>query len=194
MHDVEFADLDGVLGDSYGELVRLRDEGKCRFIGMSGYPIATLRRAIEETWLDVVLSYAHGTLLHDCLGRDLLPVAERRGVGVINAAAVALGLLTPGGPRHSGGHPAGPEIRAAAGRVAAVCEANGADVSFLANQYAIQRSGCATTVVGTAKPAHLDAAVAAAGAPIDEAVLAEVLAAAAPVRDRCWTSGRPENN
>jgi L-galactose dehydrogenase len=46
LHDVEFVSLDGVLTDSYAELVRLRDEGKCRFIGMTGYPIATLRRVI----------------------------------------------------------------------------------------------------------------------------------------------------
>jgi L-galactose dehydrogenase len=194
LHDVEFVDLDEVFADSYLELARLRGEGKCRFIGMSGYPIATLRRAIEETDLDVVLSYAHSTLLHSCLQRDLLPLAHARGVGVINAAAVALGLLTPGGSKIGIDHPADAEIREAARRVVALCQARGVDVSFLANQYAIQRSQCPTTVVGTARPAHLDAAVAAATTPIDDGLLGEVLEVAAPVRDRCWTSGLPENN
>ena len=54
LHDIEFVYLDGVFADSYAELVRLRDEGKCRFIGMSGYPLHTMRRAITETELDVV--------------------------------------------------------------------------------------------------------------------------------------------
>jgi L-galactose dehydrogenase len=194
LHDVEFVDLDGVLGESYQELAKLRDEGKCRFIGMSGYPIATLRRAIAETDLDVVLSYAHGTLLDTCVKDDLVPVARERGVGVINAAAVALGLLTPGGSRIGHDHPADAGIRAAAQRIAAACAAAGVDVSFLANQYAIQRSGCATTVVGTTNPKHLDSAVAAAGTPIDEDLLSAVLEAAGPVRNRCWASGRAENN
>jgi L-galactose dehydrogenase len=194
LHDIEFVDLDPVLTDSYGEMVRLREEGKCRFIGVSGYPMATLRRAIGETGIDVVLSYAHGTLLDTCVQRDLLPVARERGVGVINAAAVALGLLTPGGSRIGHDHPADADIREAARRVVAVCEESGVDVSFLANQFAIQRSGCATTVVGTTNPRHLDTAIAAADTPIDEALLARALEAAAPVRDRCWTSGRPENN
>jgi L-galactose dehydrogenase len=192
LHDIEFVDLDGVISESYAELVRLRDEGKCRFIGMTGYPIATLRRVIEETDLDVVLSYAHHTLLDSCLKQRLLPLAESRGVGVINAAAVALGLLTAAGPRVS--LPVPEEIREAARRIVEACTRLGVDVGFLANQYAIQRSGCATTLIGTVNPRNLGAAVTAAETPIDEQVLAEVLQAAGPARDRCWTSGLPENN
>ena len=192
LHDIEFVRLEDLFGDAYDALLGLRAEGKCRFIGMTGYPTAALRRAIEATELDVVLSYAHNTLLDSCLQRSLLPVAEARGVGVINAAAVALGLLTPAGPRIE--HPAGEEIRAAARRMVQTCARLGTDVSFLANQFAIQRSNCATTLIGTVNPEHLDNAVAAAEAPIDEDVLAEVLHAAGPSRDRCWVSGLTENN
>ena len=67
LHDIEFVELGPVLTDSYAELVRLRDQGKCRFIGMTGYPTAALGRAIEQTDLDVVLSYGHSTLLDTCL-------------------------------------------------------------------------------------------------------------------------------
>ena len=105
-------------------------------------------------------------------------MADERGVGVINAAAVALGLLTPGGSRIE--HPAGGEIRAGARRAVEAAERLGVDIAFLANQYSIQRSGCATTVIGTVKPHHLDSAVRAAETPIDEDVLAEVLAAVGP--------------
>ena len=68
------------------------------------------------------------------------------------------------------------------------------DVAFLANQFAIQRSGCPTTVIGTVNPKNLDSAIEAATAPIDEDLLARVLAAAEPVRRHCWISGRPKNN
>jgi len=192
LHDIEFVPLAPVLSESYDALRQLRDEGKCRFIGMTGYPTAALRRAIEETELDVVLSYSHATLLDSCLPTSLLPVADERGVGVINAAAVALGLLTPGGSRIE--HPAGEEIRAGARRAVEAAERLGVDIAFLANQFSIQRSGCATTVIGTVKPQHLDSAVRAADTPIDEDVLAEVLAAVGPARDTCWQSGLPDNN
>jgi L-galactose dehydrogenase len=194
LHNVEFADLQGQLGEAYAELVRLREAGMCRFIGMTGYPIAMTRRVISEFDLDVTLSYAHCTLLDACLTNDVLPLARERGVGVINAAAVALGLLTQAGPPPQIAQLVGEEICTAARRVVQVCQRRGADVSFVANQYSIQRSGCATTVIGTTNQQHLDSAVAAAEEPIDEDLLADVLAAVGPDHGRHWISGLPENN
>ena len=194
LHDVEFVDLKGPIGEGYAELVRLRDAGLCRFIGMTGYPTAMTRRVMTECDLDVTLSYAHCTLLDDCLATEVLPVAEEREVGVINAAAVALGLLTEAGPPPHIAKMVGEQICAAARRAAEVCQRHGADVSFLANQYSIQRSGCATTFIGTAKQRHLDSAVAAAEEPIDEDLLADVLAAIGSDRGRHWTTGLPQNN
>ncbi|WP_020673083.1 aldo/keto reductase [Amycolatopsis nigrescens] len=193
LHDIEFTKLDPVFEDTHAELVQLRAEGKCRFIGMTGYPMQTLRRAVAETELDTVLSYAHYTLLNTRLATELRPLCEQRGTAPINAAAVAVGLLTPAGTRLPN-HPAGPAVTAAASRVARYCGERGLDVAFLANQFAIQRSGCPTTVVGTTKTDHLESAVRAASTPLDEPLLAEVLALTADVRDRSWTSGLPENN
>jgi hypothetical protein len=106
------------------------------------------------------------------IGVDVIPLAQERGVGVINAAAVALGLLTHAGPPPYIAQLAGEEICTAARRTVEVCQRHGADVSFLANQYSIQRSGCATTLIGTTKQQHLDSALAAAEEPIDEDLLA----------------------
>lgn len=192
LHDIEFVRLQGIFTDAYTELVRLRDEGKCRFIGMTGYPLHTMRRAVTETDLDVVLNYAHFTLLNTELSEGLLPEADRNGTAVINAAAVALGLLTPGGLKAD--VPASAAMRSAADRARAICERRNVDISFLANQFAIQRSGCPTTLIGTTKAHHLDSAVRAADTPIDEDLLTEVLAATAAVHGESWPSGLPENN
>jgi aryl-alcohol dehydrogenase-like predicted oxidoreductase len=194
LHDVEFVDLEGPIGEGYGELVRLREAGMCRFIGMTGYPTAMTRRVMTECDLDVTLSYAHCTLLDACLTDEVLPLAQERRVGVMNAAAVALGLLTPAGPPRHIAEVVGERICTVARRVVEVCQRQGADVSFLANQYSIQRSGCATTLIGTAKQRHLESAVAAVEEPIDEDLLAEVLAAVGPDRGRHWISGLPQNN
>jgi L-galactose dehydrogenase len=194
LHDVEFVDLEGPIGEGYGELVQLRDAGMCRFIGMTGYPTAMTRRVMTECDLDVTLSYAHCTLLDACLADEVLPLAQEREVGVINAAAVALGLLTEAGPPAHIAQVVGEEICAVARRIVEVCRRHGANVSFLANQYSIQRSGCATTLIGTTKQRHLDSAVAAVEKPIDEELLADVLAAAGSDRGRHWTSGLAQNN
>lgn len=192
LHDIEFTELDSLFEDSITTMLELREEGKCRYVGVSANPMRTLRRAVTETEVDVVLSYAHHTLLNTQLGSELLPLCKERGVGVINAAAVALGLLTPAGLQIP--VPATPEIKAAAARARAVCVARGVDIAFLANQFAIQRSGAPTTVVGTSKIGHLDSALLAAEAPIDEDVLDAVLAATADVQSVDWPSGLPENN
>lgn len=193
LHSVEFVDREGPLGEAYEELVRLREAGMCRFIGMTAYPTSIIRRVISEFDLDVTLSYAHCTLLDACLTDDVLPLAQERGVGVINAAAVALGLFTQAGPPPHIAQVVGEEIRTVARRAVEVCQRRGADVSFLANQYSIQRSGCATTLIGTIKQQHLDAALTAAEEPIDEDLLADVLAAVGPDRGRHWMSGLPQN-
>lgn len=191
LHDIEHVPLDRVLNEGYAALSQLRDQGKCRYIGMTGYPLATMRRVMAEVDLDVLLTYAHGTLLDNSIG-DLEPLAAERGVGLINAAALTLGLLSPHGSNVSFEHPASSAVRAAAAKMVALCKERGVDAAFIANQYAIQRSGCATTVVGVGKSRHLRSAIDAVSAPLDEELVAE-LVALRPV-ERHWISGLPANN
>ena len=191
LHDIEHVPLDRVLNEGYAALSQLRDQGKCRYIGMTGYPLATMRRVMAEVDLDVLLTYAHGPLLDNSIG-DLEPLAAERGVGLINAAALTLGLLSPHGSNVSFEHPASSAVRAAAAKMVALCKERGVDAAFIANQYAIQRSGCATTVVGVGKSRHLRSAIDAVSAPLDEELVAE-LVALRPV-ERHWISGLPANN
>jgi len=194
LHDIEFVSLGPLFDDSYAELVSLRNEGKCRYIGMTGYPSAAMAKAMQETQLDVLLTYSHATLLDDTLERELAPIAADNGVGLINAAAVALGLLTPQGTNIGSDHPAHPIIRKAAAAMVAHAAGRGADVAFVASQYAIQRSGCATTLIGTGRISHLRSAVEATETAIDESLLQELLALRPTVKERTWTSGLEENN
>ena len=53
----------------------MRDEGLCRYIGMTGYPAARMNAAMTQTDIDVCLTYAHATLLDDTLQREIAPVA-----------------------------------------------------------------------------------------------------------------------
>jgi aryl-alcohol dehydrogenase-like predicted oxidoreductase len=193
-HDIEFVPLGPVFEDSYAELRAMRDEGLCRYIGMTGYPAPVMNAAMIHTELDVCLTYAHATLLDDTLEREVAPVAAAQGVGLINAAAVALGLLTPAGSSMELNHPATPVIRDAASRMVSLCAERGVDIAFVANQYSIQRSGCATTLIGTRKSNHLRSAVDALEEPLDEQLLAELLAMRPPVAERTWISGLPQNS
>jgi L-galactose dehydrogenase len=79
LHNVELVDLEGPIGEGHGELVRLREAGMCRFIGMTGYPTAMARRVMSECDLDVTLSYAPCTLLDACITDAVLSLAQERG-------------------------------------------------------------------------------------------------------------------
>ncbi len=194
LHDVEFVPLDPVLTDSYQELIRLKEDGLCRFIGMTGYPLKTMNRILSEADLDVILTYAKGTLLDGSLNDVIGPLADSRGAAIMNASAVSLGLLTAGGSNIDIDHPAPVSVRMAARRMVEFAIERGVDIAFIANQYAIQRVNASTTVVGSAKDRHIDAAVRAAEAPIDEQLLADLLALRPPATDRPWQMGLPENN
>jgi L-galactose dehydrogenase len=187
-HDIEFAtDYESVFNETANVLHQLKKEGKARFVGMSCYPLGLLRQAIERCELDVVISYAHCNLYNTRLLTELLPVAEARGVGLINASPLALGLLTNHGPQpwFSGRS----EIRAACAKAAELCRDRGADVAFLGMQFCFAQKRIPCTLTGTARTSELEVNLRAMREPIDEALLADVMRVLDPVRDQTWASG-----
>ena len=194
LHDIDFVPLEPVLHEAYAELVRLREEGKCRFVGMTGYSLPTTRRVLLETDVDVVLNYSHGTLLDNSMTDELAPIARERGTGLINAAAVSLGILTPGVLRMEQHNIASDVSLRAAQQMARTAERRGADIAFVANQYALQRVDCDTTVIGSTNVDHLNAAVSALTTPLNDELLAELLESRLPTSEQQWDVGRPENN
>lgn len=194
LHDVDFVDINGILGESIPALLQLKQEGLVRAVGASGYGLGAMTQITQEEGVDVVLSFAHGTLLENTLGDVLAPAAATNEVGLLNAAAVALGALTPAvETRDDDTFLAPPSVLKAARAMLREATDRGADISHLANQYAIQRTGAVTTVIGTTKIAHLQDAVAAADEPIDEELLAAVLAHRPDPATHQWDIGLPEN-
>ena len=188
-HDIEFADdYERIFDETASVLYALKQEGKCRFIGMSGYPLGLLRQAIERCQLDVVISYCHYNLQNNRLLSELLPVAEARGVGVLNASPLAMGLLTPQGPPPW--HPASETIKQHCRDAARFCEEIGQNIATLGMQFCYAESQIPSTITGTAKRAELEANLKALASPPDPALLAAVQQRLAPIHNQTWPSGR----
>lgn len=188
-HDIEFGAPDQILNETVGALEQLKIEGVCRYIGVSGYPLGVLRRAVESRDLDVVMSYCHYCLYNTDLSA-LIPLAEERGTVVLNASPLGMGLLSDGGP--PGWHPASTPLRAACERAAVLCRERGARLSQLALAFAAGLPGVRSTVVGMATPDLVDSNVEAAAERPDPDLLAQVQAILAPVMGSVWPSGRPD--
>jgi L-galactose dehydrogenase len=187
-HDIEFADnFEAVFTDTAAVLHKLKSAGKCRFVGMSGLPLGILRTAIERCNLDVVISYTHYTLQNQRLVTELLPAAEKHGVGILNASPLCMGLLSDHGPRD---WHLGPRELLAAGRQAAeFCRQRGASLAALGMQFCLREPRIPTTISGAARAEEIEANVRAMNSPLDEGLLREVRAIFTPVKDVTWASG-----
>ena len=190
-HDIEFVDMAQILDETLPALRRIQQQGKVRFVGISGYPMKIFRHVLAHTDLDVVLSYNHYTLQNTMLA-DLLPYLQERGVGVMNAAPFSARLLT--NADLPSWHKATPEVRAICRQAAEHCTARGIDIAQLALQYSLVPEGVTTCVVGSANPGNVRKWVKWANLPLDAQLLAEVLEILRPIHNWCYVEGRPENN
>lgn len=193
VHDLEFGSLAQVENETLPALDRLRASGKVRFLGITGLPLAALRRVRHQAapLVDAVLSYCHGSL-NDTTFLAFASELRAAGVGTLNAAPLAMELLTRAGPQ--AWHPCPPALRAAAAEAAAYCTARGADLADLALSYSFSLPHIDSTIIGLASVAQVQRAVARAAQPPDPALLAGVQAILAPVQGVSWHTGRPENN
>ena len=191
-HDIEFAPLRQILDETLPAMRRLREEGKVRFIGVTGFPLEMLRRVAEEAEIDAVLSYCHHNPLNTRLREVLAPVMEPRGIGLVNASPLHMGILTPGGPPPW--HPAPPEVKEAGRTAVRWCEEEGIDLPRTALRVAMDHPSIASTLVGVRTSAQVEDALAALAPDPHPEITAELLALLAPVANREWPSGLPENS
>jgi aryl-alcohol dehydrogenase-like predicted oxidoreductase len=90
--------------------------------------------------------------------------------------------------------PAVEEIKAACAKAAAHCRAKNVRIEQLALQFAVANPRIHTNIVGTADAAEITQNVRWVESPIDHDLLSELEAIFQPVRNKLWSSGRPENS
>jgi L-galactose dehydrogenase len=192
-HDIEFADHDQIVNETLPAMVKLREAGRVGHLGITGLPLKVFPSILDRVpsgTVEVILSFCR-YCLNDTGLDALLPYLHEKGVGVINASATGMGLLTErGGPDW---HPAPPAIKDGCRRAVEYGRSVGADITQLAIQFAVHHPGIATTLVGTASPENIRKNVAAIEAPIDFELMAKVLAVLQPIHNHNFTRGRSEN-
>ncbi|XP_050363122.1 L-galactose dehydrogenase [Argentina anserina] len=196
-HDIEFGNLDQIVNETIPALQKLKEAGKVRFIGITGLPLDVFTYVLDRVppgTVDVVLSYCHYSI-NDSALEDLLPYLKSKGVGVISASPLAMGLLTERGPPEW--HPASPELKSACQAAAAYCKERGKNISKIALQYSLSNKDISSVLVGMNSVKQVEENVAAAVelsiAGKDKQTLSEVEAILKPVKNQTWPSGIPQS-
>ena len=157
VHDIEFANLDQVCGETLPALVSLRSEGVVGHVGITDLQLENLRYVVERVptgTVESVLSFCHYCLCDDKL-LDFLDFFEAHGIGVINASPLSMGLLSSRGA--PAWHPAPAPLRDACRRAAFRCAAVGYPIERLALEYSVHEPRIATTLFSTTREENVRA-------------------------------------
>src|SRR5258706_11913152 len=83
-----------IVDETIPALRKIEQQGKVRFIGISGYPQKIFRFVCDQTDVDCVLSYNQYTLQNTRFAGETIPYLKARGVGAISAGPFSARLLT----------------------------------------------------------------------------------------------------
>ncbi|XP_072401192.1 uncharacterized protein [Diabrotica undecimpunctata] len=196
VHDVEFApSMDTILNETLPTVEELKKEGKTRYIGLTGYPVSTLSEVIEKSKIsiDMILSYTRLTMIDDTL-RSFIPTLQSKHVGIVNAAANSMGLLSNFGPQNW--HPASEHIKDICTEARNLCKKNDVELGKLAIYYSLQEKGTETVLVGmnTPKLVDINLEVVYNGlTPIEQDIYQQVLKIFEKLTERHWENVELQN-
>lgn len=191
LHDVEFGQRDQILQETLPAMVKVKKSGKARFIGITGLPVHMLKELACEFPIDTILSYCHYNLMVDDLDVVLAPLVKTRGVGLLNASPLHMGILAPDGPQPW--HPASTATKRAGEKVAALCLAHGFSVAGVALHFALDNNNVASTLCGMKSPKEVAENISFIKKTPDPQLLKEISRVVAPVKNHTWHEGLPEN-
>jgi len=155
VHDMEFApSLDVIINETLPALQKAKDNGKVKFIGITGYPLENFREVLERSsvTVDTILSYCHHSL-NDSTLADYLPYFKSKGVGLINASPNSMGLLTNNGP--PSWHPAPQKVKKACVEATKYAQDNSVNIAKLALHFSCNHDDIQTTLVSASKMEYM---------------------------------------
>ncbi|MBQ1694292.1 MAG: aldo/keto reductase [Bacteroidales bacterium] len=174
VHDIEFADLSQVAYETVPALVELKKKGYVGHVGITDLQPENLKWVIEHTEpgaIESVLCFCHYSL-NDTLMLEYQDYFKEKGIGMINASPLSMGLLSSRGIPDW--HPAPKPLVDACAKAAKYCEEKGYPIEKLAIQFAISNPAITTTLFSSASPVNVLNNIKNAESPIDWEMVKEV--------------------
>ncbi|HUL77028.1 MAG TPA: aldo/keto reductase [Vicinamibacteria bacterium] len=205
--------------DAFATLLRLRDQGKVRHVGVSNHSLARLDEALHHC-PSLVANELPYNLLSRAIEWETLPGCAERRVGVIGYMALLQGVLTDRYPtlaeirpwqrrtRHfdaAGARGArhglrGEEeaTRSALNQLRALCREEGHPLAELAVMWTVANAGLTCSLVGSRSISQVEANLRAVARPLAADVMARLDAITRPLKERLGRSfdyyESPEND
>ena len=156
VHDIEFADrfysLDMIVEETLPALVELKQKGVVSHVGITDLQLPNIKYVIDHVapgTVESVLCFCHYCLNDDAIA-DYLDYFEERGIGVINASPLSMGLLSQRGVPDW--HPAPKPLVEVCKRATEYCNEVGYPIEKLAMQYSVGNPRVTTTLFSSANP------------------------------------------
>jgi aryl-alcohol dehydrogenase-like predicted oxidoreductase len=178
------------IAESWGEMARLQDEGKVRFVGLSNYDVPRLEAC--EAVRHVQSLQPPFSLIRRDVGASEIPWCRAHGTGVIVYSPMQSGILTDafGAERVAAMAPddwrrRGPQFQepnltrniALRDALRGIAERHGTSVAAVAVAWTLAWTGVTGAIVGARSAAQVDGWIGAATLALDANDLAEVRAA-----------------
>jgi aryl-alcohol dehydrogenase-like predicted oxidoreductase len=186
IHDIEYQGrrhTEWALTEGLEAVRELKREGRIGAVSFGIYPVDLWKRILADYDVDAALIHNHYCLNDERL-LDLLPLARRTNVGVVNGSPFGCGLLTDRGP--ADWHPASADDRAIFRTAAELCRQRGTPIGKLALQFSSQHPEIPTTLFSSASVDSVRRNVQWHEEPCDAALVKEVRAILAPVMNKQW--------
>lgn len=176
LHDPDFSPDDVLAqGGALDSLLRLRDEGVIRHVGLAMGPIDQEIRYLRTGAFEVVITHNQYNLLNRA-AEPLLAFASELGIAVVNAAPYGSGILAKGPdvyPRFQY-EPAPTRLIECARRLQEACGRYGVPLPAAALQFSLRDPRITSTIVGMTKPERLKQTMELATHPIPSALWSEL--------------------
>mgnify|MGYP006417314199 FL=1 len=161
-------------GNALDELIKLKEEGVVRHIGIGARAAGVHLRAIETGQIELILTYLEYNLLTQAAATELFPICREQDIGVILASPLGMGLLT-GRPVDDEDErrriPSTQEPKAA--RMLSWCQDHDVDLRHLAIQYCLSAPVDGMVLPGQASREEVEGTWEAATAQIPDAIWQE---------------------
>ncbi len=153
-------------GRALDELLKMKEEGVVRHIGLGIRSHEFHRVAIETGNIEVVLTFLDYNLLDQSVAQTTLPLAREYGVGVILASPLGMGSLTGVEPDVETEQRRHPDAKPRAHMMWQWCQERGVNIRHLALQFCLAAPIDGIVMVGPANKVQVEEAYEAATANV----------------------------